>query len=70
MTRSEYLKALDAFDWNFEHADEHARWARGFNALARLRKAQKEHDPDGAMWLSTPGSDAHGAPRPCLKPAA
>lgn len=61
---TQYHQALAAFDWQFEHSDEHAVWARGHNALSRLHKLQRELDPTGEIWLSYPGAHGHGAPQP------
>ena len=63
----EYRAALARFDWQFEIADDHAAWARGTNALARLRRMQRELDPTGAIWMSYPGAQTHGAPLPIVR---
>lgn len=59
-----YRAALASFDWQYAMADDHTRWARGTNALARLHKMQLALDPDGEIWLATPGARGHGAPHP------
>lgn len=61
---TEYHKALSAFDWQFEFADDHQRWASGNNSLSRLHRMQREIDADGAIWMSYPGAHKHGAPQP------
>jgi len=63
---TKYHQALQAFDWQFEFSDDHDVWARGTNALARLRRMQREVDPDGSIWRSYPQSRQHGAPQPVL----
>ena len=63
-TLNEYHTALRNFDWQFEFTDEHAKWAKGHNDLARLYAMQKDLDQDGTIWLSYPGSKTHGAPQP------
>lgn len=61
---AQYRAALAAMDWQFEHTDEHRRWANGTNALARLHRMQREVDPTGEVWLSYPGAQTHLAPQP------
>ena len=67
---AQYRAALAAMDWQFEHTDEHRRWAAGTNALARLHRMQRQLDPSGEIWMQTPGAHTHGAPKPCLLEAA
>lgn len=67
---TEYHAALKAFDWNYDFADSHERWAKGNNALARLRAMQREVDPTGEIWMSHPGAQGHGAPAPRVQEAA
>lgn len=62
-----YRKALEKFNWQFEHAEEHAVWARGSNDLANLRRMQRDIDPDGSIWMSYPGAHTHGAPQPIVR---
>lgn len=64
---TEYHKALASMDWQFEHSDEHAVWARGSNALARLHRMQRDLDPTGEIWMSYPGARGHGAPLPRVR---
>jgi hypothetical protein len=66
----EYRAALAGMDWQFEFCDEHAKWAAGTNALARLHRMQRELDPSGDIWLSFPGALSHGAPRPHITQVA
>ena len=61
---AQYRAALAAMDWQFEHTDEHRRWANGTNALARLHRMQREVDPTGEVWLSHPGAQTPLAPKP------
>ena len=71
LTRLEaYSAALRSFDWQFEMADDHSRWAAGNNALARLHKMQRSIDPDGMIWMNTPGARGHGAPQPQIQRVA
>lgn len=65
----QYREALAAFDWQYDFADDHRRWAAGVNALARLRKLQAQADPDGAIWQAHPGAQGHGAPYPIIPSA-
>ena len=59
-----YKALLESMNWQFEFSDEHAVWARGSNALARLHRMQRELDPSGEIWMSYPGAHKHGAPQP------
>lgn len=70
LTMREYRAALDAFDWQYEMADDHQAWARGTNALARLRRMQLQVDPDGSIWGAHPGAQCFGAPHPIVRSAA
>jgi hypothetical protein len=71
LTRLEaYGAALRRFDWQFQFSDDHTVWAAGSNALARLHKMQRQIDPDGVMWLATPGARGHGAPGPQIQRVA
>ena len=63
---AQYRAALAAMDWQFEHTDEHRRWAAGTNALARLHRMQRQLDPAGEIWMQTPGANTHGAPQPSV----
>ncbi len=65
-----YRKALEAFDWQFEFSDDHARWALGHNALSNLYRMQRTLDPDGSIWLSYAGAHTHGAPQPRIQGGA
>jgi|GEM_PF-5662626 len=65
-----YGQALKAFDWQFQMADDHTRWSAGNKALAHMLKMQRQIDPDGVMWLSTPGARGHGAPQPQIQRVA
>jgi hypothetical protein len=67
---TQYRAALAAMDWQFEFSDEHARWAAGTNALARLHRLQRELDPSGDIWMQTPGAHGHGAPSPNIAQVA
>ena len=46
----QYRRALQQFNWQFEHCDDHARWKRSKTELERLRAEQPAVDPDGAVW--------------------
>jgi hypothetical protein len=50
LKRQQYIVALQAHDWSFEHSDEHAVWQRGFNERSRLTRMQRELDPLFALW--------------------
>ena len=65
-----YVAALRSFDWQFQFSDDHTVWARGNNALARLHKMQRSIDPDGIIWMNTPGARGHGAPGPQIQRVA
>jgi hypothetical protein len=65
-----YGQALKAFDWQFQFADDHRRYLAGEEALRKLHKMQRQIDPDGVMWLSTPGARGHGAPQPQIQRVA
>lgn len=45
-----YEQALKDHDWDFEFSDDHSVYQRGHNALARLRRQQRELDADGVLW--------------------
>jgi hypothetical protein len=59
-----YGQALKAFDWQYQFSDDHTRYMAGEEALRKLHKVQRVIDPDGVMWLGTPGARGHGAPQP------
>jgi hypothetical protein len=67
---TEYHAALQSFDWQYDFSDSHERWAKGNNALARLRAMQAVVDPTGEIWMAQPGAQGHGAPAPRIKEAA
>jgi hypothetical protein len=58
-----YGAALKAMDWQFVMSDDHSRYLAGEEALRKLHKMQRVIDPDGVMWLGTPGARGHGAPQ-------
>ena len=62
-----YGQALKAFDWQFVMSDDHRRYLAGEEALRKLHKVQRVIDPDGVMWLGTPGARGHGAPQPQIQ---
>lgn len=62
-----YHDLLSGFDWQFNHADEHARWKQGKAAHERLVKLQMDIDPDASIWMSYPGANKHGAAQPVLR---
>ena len=45
-----YVKALKAHDWEYEHSDDQHVWKVGREQRAQLRLAQREIDPNGAVW--------------------
>ena len=59
-----YRKALNSFDWQYQFSDDHSRYLSGEKDLRKLRKMQRDLDPWGEAWMSTPGAKSHGAPRP------
>lgn len=48
--RTAYVRALQAHDWGFEFSDDHSRYTAGKEALAQLKLAQREVDPDFSVW--------------------
>jgi hypothetical protein len=48
--RAAYVKALRTHDWYFEFSDDHSVYAAGREARAQLQLAQREFDPDCAIW--------------------
>jgi hypothetical protein len=65
-----YGAALKAMDWQFVMSDDHAVFQRGEEALRKLHKMQRQIDPDGVMWMNTPGARSHGAPQPQIQRVA
>jgi hypothetical protein len=65
-----YGAALKAFDWQYQFSDDHRRYMAGEEALRKLHKMQRVIDPDGVMWLGTPGARGHGAPQPQIQRVA
>lgn len=61
-----YHDLLASFDWQFNHADEHAKWEDGKKAYERLVRLQMDIDPDAEIWMSYPGASKHGAAQPVL----
>jgi hypothetical protein len=59
-----YGAALKAMDWQYVMSDDNSRYREGEKQLRELHKMQRVIDPDGVMWLSTPGARGHGAPQP------
>lgn len=45
-----YVQALKDHDWAHPMCDEHARWIKGCNELARLRRTQQQIDQDFVLW--------------------
>jgi hypothetical protein len=62
-----YGQALKAFDWQYQFADDHSRYLAGEGALRKLHKMQRQIDPDGVVWMNTPGARGHGAPQPQIQ---
>jgi hypothetical protein len=48
--RAAYVKALRTHDWYFEFSDDHSVYEAGREARAQLQLAQREFDPDCAIW--------------------
>lgn len=46
----QYILALKAHDWAFEHSDDHRVWHAGKASLEALREAKRLIDPDGMVW--------------------
>jgi hypothetical protein len=65
-----YHELLSTFDWQFNHAEEHAAWKRGQKAYERLLCLQMEVDPDASIWMSYPGAQQWGAAQPQLRGGA
>ena len=48
--RMAYEKALLSHDWDYEFSDDHSRWEQGRDAMASLKLARRELDPEGEIW--------------------
>lgn len=65
-----YHDVLSTMDWQYQFSDDHAKFKRGEQAVARAHLLQAEVDPTGEIWLSYSGSSMHGAPAPVVGSAA
>ena len=50
MNEAQYRQALAAHDWYFEYSDDHQVWKAGREQYRALTAAQRELDPDHAIW--------------------
>lgn len=48
--RVDYVQRLQTFDWNYEAADDHRAWKRGFDAYRALIAEGLAIDPTHALW--------------------
>ena len=55
---TDYRRALDRMDWEFEFADDGQVYRRGRAALEALYDMQADVDQDGAIWRSVAPSGA------------
>lgn len=52
MTREAYIALLQAHDWHYQAADDHATYLRGRMEHQVLLAASKTLDPEKTLWNS------------------
>ncbi len=50
---AQYVQALKDHDWEFSYTDDHSVYQRGHNSLAKIKRLQKQIDPDATLWNVT-----------------